>query len=192
MDGRAGRKWVSPKITVGVLIEAKDAGLTVREVAAKHGWRGSSVRNACARHKILLKGMGTQPGKASKGAVKAPELPPLLPINHRNADPVACSALWKAVLLEQLRLALTVGAYGGDGGVGYSNPIEQARARDWFGSKDFYMTCALAGLEGDAVLQGYQRQLTKSKQQEVARAEALAAGAPFQPWGPAFHERRIT
>jgi hypothetical protein len=195
MAGRAGRKWSSPKITVEVLRKAADAGQSAPELAAAHGFKVTSVRNACARHKIALRGMGAQAAKnrGRKGgphAIVMPDAADLPPIDDANVDPAGCRGLWQSVLLEQVRLALTVGAYGGDGGFGYSNPHDQARARDWFGTRDFHMVCALAGLEGDVVLQGFQRQLVLAKEQEALRDAARAAGQGFRPWGPAYREKR--
>ena len=60
--------------------------------------------------------------------------------------PCDCRALWCAVIEEQL--ALAVSPYNID------HACEIDSARRWFGSRDFFMVCALAGLDGALVLSG--------------------------------------
>ncbi len=68
--------------------------------------------------------------------------------------PDACKSLWAAVLAEQFRLAtLPRPSY-------IDTALDIHKARKWFGTRDFRMTCALAGLDGDWVLMGFQRHMT--------------------------------
>lgn len=70
-------------------------------------------------------------------------------IAEQSIDVVACRALWCAVLEEQVNLAIL--------NRNTDNLAEVAAARRWFGSRDFYMVCALAGLDGAWVLGGIER-----------------------------------
>ncbi|MGL5735051.1 MAG: hypothetical protein ACRCYS_09320 [Beijerinckiaceae bacterium] len=191
MGLRVGENRAPAKITLAVLQAAAAAGKSVPEVARQGGWQANSVRNACVRHKIALRGMGSAPRKAGPTPTPMPAAADLPPIDDSHVDAVGCRALWQSVLLEQVRLALTVGAAGGEGGFGYSNPADQARARSWIGTRDFHMVCALAGLEGDAVLQALQGLLVQARAQEALRDAALAAGRGFRPWGPGYRQKRI-
>lgn len=71
-------------------------------------------------------------------------------IMEHDLCPRACRALWCAVIEEQLRLALSPRMA--------DRPHQIDSARRWFGSRDFFMACALAGLDGDWVLLGVCRQ----------------------------------
>ncbi|PIE15160.1 MAG: hypothetical protein CSA68_07360 [Rhodobacterales bacterium] len=75
-------------------------------------------------------------------------------IIEQDIDPLACRALWCAVIKEQLRVAKLP-----DWGNGHAKPYEVISARRWFGSRDFFAVCALAGLDGVWVLLGVRRQL---------------------------------
>jgi hypothetical protein len=63
----------------------------------------------------------------------------------------ACVALWRAVIYEQIELALRVNPSAVD----TATAIAQARA--WFGTAHFRKVCGLALLEPDWVLRAYQR-----------------------------------
>ncbi len=67
--------------------------------------------------------------------------------SHVNAE--ACRRLWCEVLLEQYRCA-----------IGRASPPissnEQRTAFDWFGSRSFWTVCALAGVDGEAILSALQ------------------------------------
>jgi len=52
----------------------------------------------------------------------------------------ACRALWCEVLSEQFRLATAP--------LASDTQLEIARARTWFGGRDFMMVCSLIGLDG--------------------------------------------
>ena len=54
--------------------------------------------------------------------------------------PCDCRALWCAVIEEQLVLAVSTRTI--------DHAYEIDSARQWFGSRDFFMVCALAGLDG--------------------------------------------
>ena len=62
----------------------------------------------------------------------------------------ACRELWCAVINQQLKLALWPTTA--------DKPADISAARHWFDSRDFYMVCALAGLDGGWVLRGVRRQ----------------------------------
>jgi hypothetical protein len=70
-------------------------------------------------------------------------------IIEHEVCPRACRALWCAVIEDQFRLAVAPRAS--------DLPREIDSARRWFGSRDFFMTCALAGLDGAWVLWGVHR-----------------------------------
>ena len=72
-------------------------------------------------------------------------------VTDDEIDPRSCRGLWCAVLEEQFRLAMQTKAF--------DRPIETKLARRWFGSKDFFMVCSLAGVDGTWVLWGVRRHL---------------------------------
>ena len=72
-------------------------------------------------------------------------------ITEQDICPRACRRLWCAVIDEQFRLAVSP--------VRIDRPFEVSAARDWFGTRDFFMACALAGLDGAWVLGGVRHQL---------------------------------
>ncbi|MGV6840589.1 MAG: hypothetical protein ACWA40_10390 [Planktomarina sp.] len=61
----------------------------------------------------------------------------------QNMRPDAYRQLWCAVIHEQLTLATSA--------LKKDSPYEVAAARRWFGSRDFFMVCDLAGLDGDYI-----------------------------------------
>ena len=65
-----------------------------------------------------------------------------------------CRALWCAVIKEQLVLAVSPRT------IDHAYEIDSARR--WFGSRDFFMVCALAGLDGALVLCGVRRTFRKA------------------------------
>ncbi|MDF3413267.1 hypothetical protein HKX54_02270 [Sulfitobacter sp. M57] len=83
------------------------------------------------------------------------EAPNTNQIKGHNVCPRACRALWCAVIEEQLRLALK------------HNPtllgpkIDTRRALAWFGSRDFFEVCAIAGFDGGWVLAGVRSRLAE-------------------------------
>lgn len=70
-------------------------------------------------------------------------------IEEQDIDPRACRALWCAVVEEQLRLAVSPRVA--------DRPYEVDSARRWFGTRDFFMACALAGVDGEWVLWGVRK-----------------------------------
>lgn len=177
----------APRITEAVLRDAQDKRFSYRVVAQMTGCKEQSVRNVCAELGIkLISDGGHGRGNATTPMQDAADL---LPIDDSDVDRVGCMNLWRSVLLEQARLALTVGAFAGCHG--YSNPAERRIARAWFGTREFHTVCALAGFDGDAVLDGYNRQLVEAQRQEAAFAEACKAGRAFRPWGPGYMDKRI-
>jgi len=71
-------------------------------------------------------------------------------ITEPRIDAYACQALWCAVIEAQYDLALTP--------KWRDKRADILRARSWFGSRDFFMVCALAGLDGDWLLSGIRLQ----------------------------------
>lgn len=70
-------------------------------------------------------------------------------------DPVdaqACRALWCAVLAAMWDLATRPGYR--------DSPAEVEGAQAWFGSRDFYTVCSLAGIDGGAALARYRAGVT--------------------------------
>lgn len=72
-------------------------------------------------------------------------------IEEQDIDPRACRALWCAVVSEQFRLAVSPNTV--------DRPVEISAARRWFGTRDFFMVCALAGVDGAWVLWGVRHHL---------------------------------
>lgn len=72
-------------------------------------------------------------------------------IEEHDIDPRACRALWCAVVEEQFRLAVSPKMA--------DRPAEISAARRWFGTRDFFMACALAGVDGAWVLWGVRHHL---------------------------------
>ena len=68
--------------------------------------------------------------------------------------PCDCRALWCAVIEEQLVLAVSTRKKD------HAREIDSARR--WFGSRDFFMVCALAGLDGALVLCGVRREFRRA------------------------------
>ncbi len=56
----------------------------------------------------------------------------------------ACTRLWAEVLLEQIGLVKKPNVA--------DKRFEISSARSWFGSRDFFTVCALAGIDGERVL----------------------------------------
>lgn len=67
---------------------------------------------------------------------------------------LACRALWCAVIEEQRVLAVEPRVM--------DPKLDVLQARRWFGSKDFRMACALAGLDDDYVLFALRPQLAEA------------------------------
>lgn len=80
-------------------------------------------------------------------------------------DPQACRNLWCAVLAAMWDLATRP--------CRRDSRSEIEGAREWFGSRDFHMVCALAGFDGMAVLERYRGGVTL----RVIRNESAAGRA---------------
>jgi hypothetical protein len=175
------------KITEQVLQDAADRGLTPSQLAREIDCKRVSVSNACRKFNIYLSlRHGTNRANATRPMPDEKDLPP---IDDSHVDPAGCANLWRAVLMEHLALALTVGAFNGQ--TGYSNPHLQAQARAWFGTRDFHMVCALAGFDGDFILRGYRARLAEALHQEALHGQARAAGRRLPAWGPFIYEKRL-
>ena len=82
-------------------------------------------------------------------------------------QPESCRALWCAVISEHWGLATAPRA--GD------RPHEIHAARRWFGSRDFFAVCALAGVDGAWVLEGYRAwEAQYAAERDAARARVPA------------------
>lgn len=67
-------------------------------------------------------------------------------VREQDICPIACRALWCSVIREQLKLAL---------GVGFQKtPQLTSAAIHWFNTREFFMACALAGLDGAYIHKG--------------------------------------
>lgn len=100
----------------------------------------------------------------SKHAYVNPDAPsPLPPVQLIEDEAPACRALWATVLTDQWRLV-------------FDPTLEELRLRQhinancWFGGEDFHMVCALAGLDGAAVLDRYRARRAKLRTREVQDA----------------------
>lgn len=72
-------------------------------------------------------------------------------IREQTIQPRACRALWCAVIEDQFRLAVSP--------CRSDHKSQVCSAQNWFGSRDFFMVCALAGVDGAFVLFGVRRHL---------------------------------
>lgn len=159
-------------------------GLTVTEAAVRLQESTGTLLNWALRRGLKFRSDNCR--REHVPAIAAVERPESAAA--QDACPVACCNLWRAVLLEEFRTALTVGT--GTGEHGQFTAPERDAARSWFGSRDFHMVCALAGLDGATVLSAYQRQLVESDRQLEARARCLLNGGTFRAWGPGYYEKR--
>lgn len=82
-----------------------------------------------------------------------------MPGDVAEVNAQACRALWCSVIREILDQALLTRATW----TVTHHDIDRSRA--WFGSRDFYVCCALAGLDGDYILDGVRRRIARAKQE---------------------------
>ncbi len=80
-------------------------------------------------------------------------------VEETECNPEACRALWCAVIAEQLSMALSPRQIHGDNDV--------ARARGWFGSRDFHSVCSLIGLDGHWVNAQVQIKIAEAVEREA-------------------------
>lgn len=80
----------------------------------------------------------------------------LVPSGNDAVDARACRLLWRAVLAEMGLVAL---GKAGNRGKSFVTPAEQSEAQSWFGSRNFYTVCALAGFDGAYILRKYRARL---------------------------------
>jgi len=132
-------------------------GMTVHQAAAA---RGQDKANGYAwASKRDLK-WPPIPGHIDYHGPRKPaaDLPPLPPIVPDQLDIRACRELWAEVLLGLWRDVFP------EDRVATRHPTyEGARraqiAAQWFGSKDFFMVCALAGFDGSAVMDRFRARM---------------------------------
>jgi len=62
-----------------------------------------------------------------------------------DVDPTACRALWCSVVREFYKVGVRPSKSDNYG--------EVSTARNWFGTRDFYTVCALAGVDAAGVLE---------------------------------------
>lgn len=74
--------------------------------------------------------------------------PQINQLKEQQIQPETCRALWCAVISEHWGLATAPRKS--------DRPHEIASARRWFGSRDFFAVCALAGVDGAWVMEGYR------------------------------------
>ena len=67
-----------------------------------------------------------------------------------DVDAVACRALWCALIWDQWKIAMSPDDQ-------FLKATEVCNARRWFGSKDFYIVCALAGIDAEYVMDRFDR-----------------------------------
>ena len=65
-------------------------------------------------------------------------------------------ALWRAVIVEQMNLALSA--------TGYRTDLEVSAAQSWFGTRDFCDVCQLAMLEPAAVMAAFRKQTSEGSE----------------------------
>ena len=66
-----------------------------------------------------------------------------------DVDPRACRTLWAAVLMNEWACVFTPRAIMDD-------EHDRARAKKWFGGKDFQMVCTLAGVEPEFIMRRFK------------------------------------
>lgn len=86
--------------------------------------------------------------------------------NLDHMDPLACRTLWCAVLAELWQQATTRRFKDRDADV--------AEARRWFGSPDFAMVCALAGVDADDVFRAFTDAVQSGQQIPIAQMRVAA------------------
>lgn len=88
----------------------------------------------------------------------------------------SCRQLWLGVLAVAWADSFDY-PRAGDGSSPSLRERNVRRARNWFGSRDFFEVCEMVGLDGQAVLEHWHRQ------QRQRSDEILAAlGPPIMPW----------
>lgn len=80
----------------------------------------------------------------------------LVPSGNDAVDAKACRMLWRAALAE---IGLVALGKAGNRGKAFVTPAEQQAAQAWFGTRDFYTVCALAGFDGAYILRKYRERL---------------------------------
>jgi hypothetical protein len=135
-----------------------DAGLTVYQ-AARLRLQCRDVGYAWASKRGLK--WPADPGGAVANAprVAVADLPPLPPVAPDQIDLRACRQLWCEVMLIMWRDVFPerpVAAYHNIVSNGPPSGAVHRTALLWFGSRDFHMVCALAGLDGSAVLDRFR------------------------------------
>jgi hypothetical protein len=90
-------------------------------------------------------------GAIKYGAVAPSDLPPMELEPPRAID---CQRLWVTLIHDQWRCAL-------DASTTPWARRDRRDARAWIGTKDFHIVCALAGLDGSAVLDRYLAKLNE-------------------------------
>ena len=75
-------------------------------------------------------------------------------IRLRDPDVTACRNLWVAMLDEQRKLAFIAAPNS------YARGVDIRAARAWFGTRDYYCVCALAGIDAEYLLAGFRRRLS--------------------------------
>lgn len=89
-----------------------------------------------------------------------------------EVDHVGCRRLWAAAVLAQWDLVFKPKRS--------DRPHDRDAARSWFGSRDFFAACDLAGIDGHGVLRRFRSELSRTG----------GDGAPVPPAAdPARHDR---
>lgn len=92
------------------------------------------------------------------GSIRHPDAPGFdVPIDDSAVDAGACRGLWAAVLMQQWELVFGTPALW--------RSADRPVARRWFGESDFFTVCALAGLDGRAVLERFHARLRATGQE---------------------------
>ncbi|SIS98299.1 hypothetical protein [Paracoccus saliphilus] len=87
------------------------------------------------------------------------------PLAHIPVD--ACRALWCNVLSMAWEDALHPSIT--------AHPKDVERAQSWFGGRDFWQVCALAGVEGDRILKGFHAALSSGDPRSAVQRKRIAA-----------------
>lgn len=88
-----------------------------------------------------------------------------------HLDPVACAKLWRAVLIEQLRLALA----GQGASANRRVPRDVRLAQEWFASGDCVAVCWMAGVDPGWLLPRVAAQLDRPAQARAIHAVQFRA-----------------
>lgn len=145
---------------------------TAKEAAKAHGVAVQTVYKAVREGRLETLGLGRGCGRSLAmrkrvvlGAVDHDPVAVQAQFDHAEAhgwpdpDPVACQKLFSKLLLEMWNEVFPE-QKNDESDIDYQErlgiQIRRSHAAGWFGTKDFYIVCSLAGFEPDAVMHRFR------------------------------------